>query len=43
MREAEVYADLGLRLTYRPAEDLVAAEPSPARVRKNVSEGGLAA
>jgi hypothetical protein len=27
--KAEVYADLGLRLTYRPAEDLVAVEALP--------------
>jgi site-specific DNA recombinase len=38
--KALVYAELGLSLTYRPAEDRVLVEASP-RVRNCVSEGGL--
>jgi len=38
---ARVYGDLGITLTYRPAEDLVAVAAVPSRVRNCVSEGGL--
>ena len=37
--KAEVYADLGIRLTYRPAEELVTVEAAPTRGQPSVSEG----
>jgi hypothetical protein len=40
--KADVYADLGIALTYRPAERLVNVEAAP-RMLKDVSEGRLAA
>jgi site-specific DNA recombinase len=39
--KGEVYADLGIRLTYKPAERIVAVEATPTRVPQCVSEGGL--
>jgi hypothetical protein len=36
-----VYGDLGITLTYRPAEDLVAVAAVPPRVRNCVLEGRL--
>ena len=38
--KAEIYADLGLRMIYQPAEELVLVSASPC-VPQRVSEGGL--
>jgi hypothetical protein len=40
MLKAEVYADLGLRMIYQPAQELVLVSAAP-RVPQRVSEGGL--
>ena len=41
--KGEINAGLGIRLTYKPAERIVAVEGTPTRVPQYVSEGGLAA